>query len=255
MRIRELREREGLDRDEFADLIGSSRPKVRRIESEKESRKISADEIRTIANVFHTSAEWLVTGERSDRVAERECSYTHQSNEELIRELRKRLGKSQNSREVVFVDSEGMADSSEYAALPYMEGEAAAGSGGVVEDYVKGYVVVHKRAIPTGGEVVAVTVHGDSMEPALPDGSIVAIDTSQMNPAELQGKIVAARTAEGNVVIKRLSAVKRCLILTSDNDQVAPDERIIEVDPREVEQPIIGQVVWAWTPQADPYKI
>ena len=137
-----------------------------------------------------------------------------------------------------------------------MEGQAAAGSGGIVEDYVKGHVVVHRRALPKHDEVVAVTVSGDSMEPALPDGSIVAIDRRRRDPQKLKGKIIACRTGEeSEVVIKRLAAVKRCLILTSDNDQAAPDERIIEVDPREVEKPIIGQVVWAWTPQDDAYKI
>lgn len=219
---------------------------------ENGKRDVKADDIRKLSRAFHVSHEWLLFGETDDRAAEVEDPYAALTDDKLIEELEHRL-KHQSARDVVFVGDKGSDE--QYTALPYMEGEAAAGSGSVVEDYVKGYVVVHKRAIPPGGDVVAVTVHGNSMEPALPDGSIVAIDTSRMNPAELQGKIVAARTGNNDVVIKRLSAVKRCLILTSDNDQVAPDERIIEVDPREVEKPIIGQVVWAWTPQAEPYKI
>lgn len=229
-----------LPRTLFAQETGIKESTIEKVEQGK--TKAPAKLIYAAARTYGESIEYLVTGTRGDseKVAEKEPDYDALSDQRLIALLRERLEarkpKEPDAKQDKYAD---------FRLIPYMEGAAAAGAGGVVEEWVQGYVAIHKRALPQGQDVVAVTVDGDSMEPALPDGSIVAIDTTRKNPEKCQGEIVAARTSEGDVVIKRLSAVKRSLILTSDNDQAAPDDRIIEVDPREVEKPIIGQVVWA----------
>ena len=83
------------------------------------------------------------------------------------------------------------------------------------------------------------------MSPGLTDGSIVAVDTRVRDLEKTRGKIVCARTAQNEVVIKRLRLREPYLLLYSDHPDQEKYSPIV-VDLREVEEPIIGQVVWAW---------
>lgn len=170
----------------------------------------------------------------------------------LLQELREHLlrleGRS-GPQIVAIVDDrrafERLEGSEKFRAIPYMRDAAAAGNGRIVEDQVEGYVVVHEGIAPRPADLVAVQVAGDSMLPTLTDGSIVAIDVAQSDPAPLRSKIVCARTEANEVVIKRLGAAGRDLVLTSDNldKQEFPP---ITVRLEAVANPIIGRVVWAW---------
>jgi transcriptional regulator with XRE-family HTH domain len=57
-RIKELRERSGMSQQKLAQLLGLSRPTISQIESGQ--RKVSADEMRKLADVFHISADRLL---------------------------------------------------------------------------------------------------------------------------------------------------------------------------------------------------
>ena len=132
-----------------------------------------------------------------------------------------------------------------FHAVPYLRDPAAAGQGAIMEDQVEGYCVIHESVAPDPEFVRCVRVSGDSMAPTLTDGSIVAVDVSPIRLRNLEGRIVCSRTSDGTVVIKRLRVRDRFALLFSDN----PDQQAfapLVVDLREMPDPIIGQVIWAW---------
>jgi transcriptional regulator with XRE-family HTH domain len=57
-RVKELREKAGISQERLAELLGVSRPTISQIESGQ--RKISADDLIKLSNVFHVSLENLV---------------------------------------------------------------------------------------------------------------------------------------------------------------------------------------------------
>lgn len=132
-----------------------------------------------------------------------------------------------------------------YYAIPYLRDPAAAGAGLVMEDQVSGYCVIHERVAPHPEQLRCVRISGDSMAPTLTDGSIVAVDVSITDLRLVEGKIVCARTAEGEVVIKRLRLHGRHVLLYSENADQEKHPPLI-VDLQELPEPVIGQVVWAW---------
>lgn len=65
-RIKELRERSGMSQQKLAQLLGVSRPTISQIESGQ--RKVSADEMRKLADTFHISADRLLDLEEEPEV-------------------------------------------------------------------------------------------------------------------------------------------------------------------------------------------
>jgi SOS-response transcriptional repressor LexA len=90
-----------------------------------------------------------------------------------------------------------------------------------------------------------VRIAGQSMAPTLTDGSIVAVDITPLPLRAVEGKVVCSRTGEGAVVIKRLRVRGHYVLLFSDNDDQRAYPPIV-VDLRELDEPVIGQVIWAW---------
>ena len=133
----------------------------------------------------------------------------------------------------------------QYHAVPYLRDAAAAGAGLIMEDQVEGYCIIHKRVAPHPESVRCVRIAGDSMAPTLTDGSIVAVDITPLPLRAVEGKIVCSRTVEGAVVIKRLRVRGHYALLFSDNDDQRAYPPIV-VDLRELPEPVIGQVIWAW---------
>jgi transcriptional regulator with XRE-family HTH domain len=92
---------------------------------------------------------------------------------------------------------------------------AAAGTPRMIdESEVEQVIEVPKRLLPgeSGGEIVAITVKGNSMEPMLLTGSIVFIDLSQRDPKRLVNAMVAARV-DGGITIKFLRKMGKQYIL------------------------------------------
>jgi transcriptional regulator with XRE-family HTH domain len=133
----------------------------------------------------------------------------------------------------------------QYYAIPYLRDPAAAGEGLLMEDQVEGYCVIHKRVAPRPETIRCVRIAGSSMAPTLTDGSIVAVDITPLPLRAVEGKIVCSRTPEGTVVIKRLRLRNHFALLFSDNDDQRAYPPIV-LDLREMDDPIVGQVIWAW---------
>jgi len=118
---------------------------------------------------------------------------------------------------------------------------ASAGGGAEVFDEGYEYLEVDRTIMENlvgplpSGEIEAIHVEGESMEPTLPDGSIVFIDRRQTDPAK-DGIFVAA-TGNGLFVKRIRRRADGMVELISDNPLYTPEV----LSPEEVE--IVGRVV------------
>ena len=121
--------------------------------------------------------------------------------------------------------------------LPLLKDEVAAGRPRLVEEKdVQDFIVVPRAWIKHPEMTTLLTVRGDSMEPILKDGYVVAVDASVTEPKKLQHKMVVAYIDEG-VTIKYLGRSGQQWVLAPENkaysqQTLGPDDRII------------GLVVW-----------
>lgn len=125
-----------------------------------------------------------------------------------------------------------------YVALPLLRNEAAAGEPRLLDEReVESYVIVPLEQARTGGEwMTCIRVKGNSMEPILRGGYIVAVDASQSEPRYLRGKMVVALVGEG-VTIKWLDRLGSQWVLT-------PENKSYRQSPLGRGDRIIGRVAW-----------
>jgi transcriptional regulator with XRE-family HTH domain len=63
-RLRVARDHSGLSQDAVARHLNLQRPAISEIEAGR--RKVSADELATFSDLYHTSMEWLVSGDSDE---------------------------------------------------------------------------------------------------------------------------------------------------------------------------------------------
>ncbi|MFQ5895427.1 MAG: S24 family peptidase [Nitrospinota bacterium] len=138
-----------------------------------------------------------------------------------------------------------LSEDGRYRSIPIVTDPIAAGAGvEVVDALVEDYAVIYREWLPPG-RCVCVRVAGDSMEPTLPDGSIVAI---ALDERVLQdGKVFAFYDREvGGAILKRALAARgrqRVWLIVSDN----PDRKRYPVLAYDEERFFIaGRASWAW---------
>lgn len=144
---------------------------------------------------------------------------------------------------------DGVADA--YVAVPLVDGQVAAGPGGVAWESVLSLVWVFKPELGRRKNLVALRVAGDSMAPTIPDQAIIIVDRDSRQPAGNRKGIWALRTEDGAVQIKRLQRYQppqdakqpETWWTFSDNFQDYPPTLVWTGD---FEKLIIGQVVWMW---------
>jgi len=118
---------------------------------------------------------------------------------------------------------------------------ASAGGGAEVFDEGYEYIDVDRTLIENmlgelpSGEIEAIHVEGESMEPTLPDGSIVFVDRRQNDPSK--DGIFVASTANGLFIKRIRRRVDGMVELISDNPLYTPEVLL----PEQVE--IVGRVV------------
>ena len=114
----------------------------------------------------------------------------------------------------------------------------AAGSGEIVfEESSEVSIAVAAEALASWAQperLTCVRAAGDSMEPTIRDGDLVAVDAGRTDP--LDGHLFAVRTDAG-LVVKRLRRTGARWLLASDNAAYAP--RPVGEDDR-----ILGQIAW-----------
>lgn len=126
-------------------------------------------------------------------------------------------------------------DPNTYVIIPHVDVKFSAGDGRVVElePTTKGYGtaqlwewVQKKRISPKN--LITVDIDGDSMEPKIPNGSVVTLDKSINTIEQIQPNKVYAIRYGNELKIKRLSRrFDGALIIDSDNP--AYDREIVEV--------------------------
>ncbi len=136
---------------------------------------------------------------------------------------------------------ESVAD--DYLAVPLLDGQVAAGAGGVVWDQVKSLVWVYKPEVGRRRNLVAVRVAGDSMEPYIPEGAIIIIDRDRWRVRGKRRNVWALRTEDGDIQIKRLHRTDGGLLIISDNFTKHPPEPAWTGDLRKL---VVGRVIWMW---------
>ncbi len=224
-RLRAVRGELALSQTELGEAVGVTQSTIAAYE--REERPPPLPVLLALEHTLRIDHQWVLTGagERFSGVRpERPVVVT--SPQEL-RALRRLEGEDR------------------YYAVPYLRDPAAAGEGLIMEEQVEGYCIIHQRVAPHPERIRCVRICGDSMAPTLTDGSIVAVDVAPVPLRNLEGRIVCSRTNEGSVVIKRLRVRDPYLLLFSDNEDQRTFAPIV-VDLRELEEPVIGQVIWAW---------
>ncbi|MFA5121906.1 XRE family transcriptional regulator [Zavarzinia sp.] len=133
-----------------------------------------------------------------------------------------------------------------YYLLPLISGEAAAGSPSEVDELqVEDWIpsIFNSDWCPHPDRTVCVRVRGDSMEPTIPDGGLVAVDLEQRDPRCLLGKIAAIRH-DGGVAIKRIfQAENHAWVARPDN---LSSSEIFVFTPDEIVEKIVGKIVFWW---------
>ena len=224
-RLRKVRNRLGISQARMAGEVGLAQSTLADYERGRRPPPVST--LLALEYRFRVNHEWILEGTGEPLRTDLSTQPVVVAGEDELEELYRLEGHDK------------------YYAVPYLEDAAAAGRGLIMEEDIEGYCLVHSRVATQPDALRCVRIEGQSMSPGLTDGSIVAVDTRMRDLEKTRGKIVCARTGDDGVVIKRLRVREPYLLLYSDHPDQEKYSPIV-VDLREVEDPIIGQVVWAW---------
>ena len=264
-RIKKLREGLGLTQEEFALRVYIARGYLSQIERGKNP---SALVLLAIQNIFGVSKRWLLAGrgpKRDVEGLERALGQAAELADEQPKAFDQIILKSKGFDAIVktrghllgapapvpalkVVSRRELKEAERWEAfvpIPLVAGAAAAGDPRAISDHdIEDYCLIHQSWCKRPEDYVCVRLKGDSMEPVLPDGSIVAVHLKSRSPQRLTGKLVAARH-EGGVAVKELARAGDHWVLLSYNKEHGP----IVLDPLGEESPIIGKVAWWWARQ------
>ncbi len=210
----------------FARMIGESHSNVSRYEG---GRTIPAHVIARAAAACGASGRYLLTGE-GEMFADEEARRYREMEIKVV---------APGDRSY----SPAASELGEFFVLPLLRNPAAAGPGRHVrEEDIEGPAIIHRNWCPNPEKTDYVRIRGNSMEPGIPDNSIVTIDRAQAGPDYLIGKVVAIYIASTEeVTIKRLQQdgvdPKRFIALP-DNMTLENHPYVLEEDDR-----VIGRVM------------
>ncbi len=191
--------------------------------------RIHKNNIAKVAELTNFNITWLLTGKGPKTAAE-----GGQPNIESNAEWQGGLSLWDNNTPL---------DDDEVALPFFKEVELAAGTGSAMVQENHGRKLRFSKATlrscgVTPAHAACVTVSGNSMEPILPDGATIGIDTSQTTIKD--GKVYAIEH-DGHLRVKRLYRMPGGKIrLNSYNKDEWPDET---VTPDEIR--ILGKVFWS----------
>ena len=137
-----------------------------------------------------------------------------------------------------------------FSPIPIAKDPISAGNPVTVREDPDGVAIIYKEWTRNEENFTAVRVQGQSMEPTIEDGSLVGIDHSQKDPKELHGKIVALKdpTDKDRCTIKRLHVISKSLMVGFPDNIEQKDKTVVYYGD-EVDNAIIGKVVWWWGKQ------
>ncbi|RLM26528.1 repressor [Brenneria alni] len=231
-RLKKARTSQGLSQKALGDIIGVSQAAIQKIEVGKASQTTKIFDLSTALNI---RPEWLASGEGPMRAE----GSTSQPESSIPPE---------SEWGTVAVWDNTTALSKEEVEVPFLKDiEFACGDGRIHSEDHNGFKLRFSKstlrkvgANTDGSGVLCFPATGDSMEPIIPHGTTVAVDTN--NKRIIDGKLYAiAQEGGGNDKLKRIKQIYRKpggkLVIHSFNRD--EDEEAYE---SEVE--IIGRVFW-----------
>jgi len=151
-------------------------------------------------------------------------------NESLIRVmpvLRQRLQRSRFADfEIVTAGSGSYKNKDpklQLVAIPLLKvvasthGEKGGDSSSVLSGAVESMIAAPKDWCPNPSSTSCLRVRGDSMSPLIPDGYIVAVDSSQHDPMALDGKIIVAWHKNRSLTVSRFKSYDHTEVLEPEN--------------------------------------
>lgn len=225
-RIKKLRKQQKLSQAMLGKMAGMTGQAVSQVESGS-TKSVGSDKLFKLAAALKTTPEWLLTGRA-------ELPQKIESNATYIAE------------QIAPWDSGTPLDNDEIEAPFFTDVELAAGNGSMLTHQNNGPKLRFSRATLRRQGVsphaaVCVSITGNSMEPVLPDGCTVGIDTSATDIRD--GKMYAIR--HGDLIrIKLLYRIPGGgLRVRSFNRDEYPDEeyRLEQM----ADMVIIGRVFWS----------
>lgn len=217
-RLAEARKKQGMNQTELAKAIGVSAQSVQQWEKDQGGTTPRSKRLDAISSVLKVSKEWLVFGTQAGNLL---------SEEEPIQ---------------YWADG----DASEYdeVDVPFFgEVELSAGSGVTAVAEINKSPIrfnrqVFRNANVTPGAAVCCKVTGDSMEPILPDGATVGIDTHSTKI--IDGKMYAFEHG-GLLRVKFLQRLPGGGVLLRSANPAYEDDRVSPEDDFR----ILGRVFWS----------
>lgn len=252
-RVKAARKQAGLTQSGLAEKVGIAQTAISQLESGKTLRSTYLFDI---ARACSVSSQWLVSGlggmnitpgQPLDPTADR--AFEEGYNDALLGRppaAQPEPAATEVEQIIVWDDSTPLAD--DEVEIPFLrEVELSAGSGRtVIEQSTTAKLRFGKKSLRAHNvqfdEAVCVVVAGNSMEPVLPDGSTVGINTGQTTVVD--GKMYALKH-DGQLRVKVLYRLPGGGIrMRSFNHAEHPDESYTAKEMAENSIEIIGRVFW-----------
>lgn len=234
-RFRQAREAAGLTQLELGNLVGVSQVAVLKVESGKTLRPRN---INDFARALAVDVNWLLYGIEQNNVLD----IIYKNNEEVDKSPKSNV---QETMGIDAWDSATPLEDDDVEVPFYMEVELSAGHGSAIQLETNGPKLRFSKATlkRQGVEIshaACVRVSGNSMEPVIPDGATVGIDTA--NTALKDGDMYAIDW-DGALYVKTLTRKPGGgLRIRSFNIDEYPDEILTAEQAEQVR--VIGRVFW-----------
>ena len=227
-RVQAIRELHTISQSRLAKMIGTSASQISLIESNKSGASLKS--AIAIARALDTSLDFLTSQVDDPRSASAMVTTLRQQSAELFDQQPGWVAK----------EKEGWKD---YVAIA--EVDTAAGTGAVVHDerITGGMKFPVRWLLREGLNAQAcriIRVVGESMEPTLPDGCSILINSQVKRPEH--GKVLVIRTGDELIVKRAIRDKEAGWLLTSDNPDKTSWPTLLW--PRDGE--LVGEVRWVW---------
>lgn len=216
IRLKNLREHNGLKQKELAEKIGVSTSLIGLYETGE--RNPSRKSLSKLSALFDVSIDYLMG--KTDTIFEPKISAVYEATTSYVSDK---------------IDTNKVSPSS-FASLPIV-GTIRGGEPILAIQNIEGYFPTDKRFLCPGHEYFYLRVKGDSMDREFPDGSLVLI---QRQSAVDNGDIAAVLVNGDEATVKRID--KKGSIITLVPQSHNPKHKPVDIDTTKEQVDIIGKV-------------